>query len=391
METTQDYLTDLLHTMQMIPIENVDRVIEILHEARMARHQVFVMGNGGSAATASHFVCDLLKNTRETGYPSIRAIGLSDNMATLTALANDEGYENVFAEQLAALAQPEDILIAISTSGNSPNVLEAVKVARDMGVITIGFTGRDGGLLGRMVHLNVLTPNSRADQTEDLHLILSHTITASLKDRVKPVVINLEANQQLVDSPFRLDGIQKNGNGHAKLARSIRQMNDPILEAIDQLSDTPSLLFESPEFLGNLLCTITGNISASSGSIAILDDDQEIINSASVYQGEWRTIDAEQMSLFLRSGLAGWVVQNQKSALLTSTRLDSRWLDRSNNAHSNGYSVISIPGIWLDKVIGVITISRPESQPFEIKDLLMLTGMMVLLITQVKSKVKPLG
>lgn len=389
METTETYFSDLLHAMRLMPIDNIDRVIEILHEARLTRRQVFIMGNGGSAATASHFVCDLLKNTRAAGYPSMRVIGLTDNTATLTALGNDEGYENVFAQQLDALAQPGDIVIAISTSGNSPNVLEAILTAREIGAFTIGFTGRDGGQLGRMVHLNVLIPNNRADQTEDLHLILSHTVTASLKKRAEPIIFNLE-DRRMIESPVNGNGHHKNGNG--KLALTSEPPADPILEVIDRLSSAPSLLFDSPEFLCDLLQTITGNIEASSGSIAILTDEQEITNSAVVYQGERRNVDAEQMALFLRSGLAGWVVQNKKSALLVSTRQDSRWLHRENhNHHESGYSVICVPAIWLDKVIGVITISRPESQPFDIKDLLMLTGMIVFLMTQVKTKAASSG
>lgn len=189
METTQSYFIDLQNMIQTMPVEDIARVVDLLHEARMAQRHVFIMGNGGSAATATHFVCDLLKNTRAAGYPSIRAIGLTDNLATLTAMGNDEGYEAVFAQQLAALAQPGDIAIAISTSGQSANVLEAVQVARSMGVYTIGFTGRDGGTLGRLVDFNVLTRNPRADQTEDLHMIIAHAVTAALKERVKPLEI----------------------------------------------------------------------------------------------------------------------------------------------------------------------------------------------------------
>lgn len=200
METTELYFNDLHQMMQLMPVESIDRVIDILHDARMARRQVFVLGNGGSAATATHFVCDLLKNTRAEGYPSMRAIGLTDNLATLTALGNDEGYENIFAQQLAALAQPGDIAIAISTSGKSPNVLEAVKTARQIGAYTIGFTGRDGGVLGGMVDLNVLIPNHRADQTEDLHMIISHAVTAALKERAKSLAIHRIENSQPIDA-----------------------------------------------------------------------------------------------------------------------------------------------------------------------------------------------
>jgi D-sedoheptulose 7-phosphate isomerase len=138
------------------------------------------MGNGGSASTATHFVCDLAKNTRKEGWPPFRVIGLSDNMALMTAYANDEGYENVFAQQLASFIQPWDIVIGISTSGNSPNVLNAIALANQKNAITIGFTGFDGGLLGTMVDIQVHTPSDRIEQVEDIHLILEHLMCSVL-------------------------------------------------------------------------------------------------------------------------------------------------------------------------------------------------------------------
>jgi D-sedoheptulose 7-phosphate isomerase len=113
------YIRQLQTTLDELPVEQIERVIDILYEARLSGKQVFIMGNGGSASTASHFVCDLAKNTRYPGWPHFRVIGLTDNMALFSALANDDGYENVFAQQLESLVRPGDIVIGISTSGNS--------------------------------------------------------------------------------------------------------------------------------------------------------------------------------------------------------------------------------------------------------------------------------
>jgi D-sedoheptulose 7-phosphate isomerase len=142
------------------------------------------MGNGGSASTATHFVCDLAKNTRKEGWPHFKVIGLADNMALFSAYANDEGYENVFAQQLANLVMPEDIVIAISASGNSKNVLNGVSLAKTANAITIGFTGFDGGKLCSMVDINIHVNSNIIEHVEDIHLILEHMIVRSLRERV---------------------------------------------------------------------------------------------------------------------------------------------------------------------------------------------------------------
>jgi D-sedoheptulose 7-phosphate isomerase len=182
LEQIHNYINDLQQTLAVLPAEAIEQAITVLHEARLARRKVFIMGNGGSASTATHFVCDLAKNTRAAGEPDFRVIGLADNMAIFSAYGNDEGYESVFAQQLASLVEPDDVVIAISTSGNSPNVLEAVRVANEAGAYTIGFTGFGGGELASLVELDVHIPSSRIEQVEDLHLVLEHLICLVLRE-----------------------------------------------------------------------------------------------------------------------------------------------------------------------------------------------------------------
>jgi D-sedoheptulose 7-phosphate isomerase len=184
MDPIRNYITALQQTLERLPLSPINQVIEAMHEARLKNRQVFIMGNGGSASTASHFVCDLSKNTRKNGWPHFRVIGLTDNMALFSAYANDEGYENVFAQQLAALLQPGDIVIGISTSGNSPNVLRAIELANAMNAPTVGFTGFDGGQLASMVGLNVHVDSDCIEQVEDIHLMLEHLICTVLRQRV---------------------------------------------------------------------------------------------------------------------------------------------------------------------------------------------------------------
>lgn len=193
MEYIQNYISTLQQTMDQLPQHLISDAIHILQRARMQGSQVFIMGNGGSASTASHFVCDLAKNTRREGLPHFRAIGLADNMEIFSAYGNDEGYENVFSQQLINLIRPGDVVIAISASGNSKNVLNAVEEAQKYGVTTIGFTGFDGGHLGKMVDIHIHVPSNIIEHVEDIHLMLEHVIVRIIKDQ--PFIgINLPDN-----------------------------------------------------------------------------------------------------------------------------------------------------------------------------------------------------
>lgn len=179
----RDYLTDLGQTLQRLPLEAIERLVDLLHEARLEGRQVFLLGNGGSAATASHFACDLAKNTIQPGLPSFRALSLTDNAALMTAWANDTAYDNLFCGQLGCLLRPGDVVIGISGSGNSPNVLRAMEMAREQGAVTVGLTGFSGGKLKELVDLAITVPSERMEQIEDLHLVVEHAVVTALRAR----------------------------------------------------------------------------------------------------------------------------------------------------------------------------------------------------------------
>lgn len=184
MERVTNYIALLQQSIDQLPKEKIVSVIDLLYSARFSDKQIFIMGNGGSASTASHMVCDLSKNTRYDGWPRYKVIGLTDNMAVFSAYANDEGYENVFCEQLANLLRPDDIVIAISASGNSKNVVNAVSFAKAQNAFVIGFTGFDGGILASLVDINLHVNSNIIEHVEDLHLVLEHMIVKSLKERI---------------------------------------------------------------------------------------------------------------------------------------------------------------------------------------------------------------
>ncbi len=181
MPSVKEYLAAEAELFARVDLARVDRVIAALEKARQEGHKVFLFGNGGSAATASHFACDLGKGTVHPGQPRFKVISLNDCVPLLTAYANDMGYETVFAEPLLSLAEPGDIAIGLSVSGNSPNVLRGMEAAQKRGLTAIAFTGFKGGKLKDCVALEVNVPSASFGQVEDVHLALSHAMCEMLK------------------------------------------------------------------------------------------------------------------------------------------------------------------------------------------------------------------
>src|SRR3982751_4085942 len=144
------YKADLLKAIETIDLDKVGQAIDILTQARNEDRRIFVCGNGGSATTSSHFVCDMLKGASFKRDKRFRIMALTDSLPTITAYANDVSYECIFVEQLKNFAEPGDVVMAISGSGNSPNVLQAIEYANGIGCQTIALSGRDGGKMGHL-------------------------------------------------------------------------------------------------------------------------------------------------------------------------------------------------------------------------------------------------
>jgi D-sedoheptulose 7-phosphate isomerase len=171
-----EYKTELLKTLDAIDLQQVEQATEWLREARDNDRHIFVCGNGGSASTASHFACDIVKGASFGRRKRFRIMALTDSLPTITAYSNDVSYECAFAEQLKNFASPGDVLMTISGSGNSPNVIAATQTAKEIGCRTIALTGRDGGKLGPMSDLNIQVPVPHMGRIEDAHMIVCHMI-----------------------------------------------------------------------------------------------------------------------------------------------------------------------------------------------------------------------
>jgi D-sedoheptulose 7-phosphate isomerase len=179
----RDRLGDLI---AQIDLGAVAAAVDCLYDAWARSALVALAGNGGSASTASHFANDLVKAARVEGRHLFRAVSLADNVSALTAHANDHGYDTVFAVQMDSLFQAGDVFIAISASGNSPNVLRAVERAKEIGGCTIGLVGFAGGALAREADIVLHTPTESGEYgpVEDVHLVLNHMITGCLLERM---------------------------------------------------------------------------------------------------------------------------------------------------------------------------------------------------------------
>ncbi|MCC6538611.1 MAG: SIS domain-containing protein [Bryobacterales bacterium] len=170
------YKQGLLEAIDRIDMNKVNQAIAWFREARDAGRTIFTCGNGGSASTASHVVCDIVKGASYQREKKFRMMALTDSLPTITAYSNDVGYDVVFAEPLQNFAQPGDVVMAISGSGNSPNVIQAVEYANSVGCKTLALTGRDGGKLGALAQLNIQVAVPHMGRIEDAHMIICHMI-----------------------------------------------------------------------------------------------------------------------------------------------------------------------------------------------------------------------
>lgn len=192
-----DYLSSLRDTLALVPSQALGQAVSCVLAARELGQRVYVFGNGGSAATASHLVCDLVKTAAVPGFRPLRAFSLTDNTPLMTAIANDCDYDQTFSRLVEAFVEPHDVIIAISASGNSPNVVRGLVTARDIGATTIALLGFDGGEAQRHADVALHVPCGHYGLAEDTHAAIGHAITAAVR-------IALESER--TDTVLRLAG-----------------------------------------------------------------------------------------------------------------------------------------------------------------------------------------
>lgn len=178
------YFSGLRALVDCMPLASIDRVADVLLKAHDGGNTIFLFGNGGSAALASHLACDLAKGTLNDSTRRFRALALTDNIPLMTAWANDSAYENIFAEQLSNFVKRNDVAFAISGSGNSPNVLRALELARSAGAVTVGLTGFEGGEMKNLCDVCMIVPSDNMQHIEDLHLCAAHALFTVVRTRL---------------------------------------------------------------------------------------------------------------------------------------------------------------------------------------------------------------
>jgi D-sedoheptulose 7-phosphate isomerase len=190
----QNYLSEMKKVIDDMSVADIDKVIELLFDAWKNGGQVFTCGNGGSASTATHFACDLAKTTIVDGKKRFKAYCLNDNIPLMSALINDEGFDNLFYEQLKDRFEEGDVLICISVHGGagkdkaglwSQNLLKAMKYAKDKGGKTIGLSGFDGGPMKEIADACIVVPINSTPQVESFHLALEHLICSCLRQKIE--------------------------------------------------------------------------------------------------------------------------------------------------------------------------------------------------------------
>jgi len=184
-----NYFNDIkrcLNAMQSTSyLQILSEIKEVILKAREMGKTLFIVGNGGSASTASHFAADLAKGTIVKGAKRIKAVALTDNIPQITAWANDKSYEDIFVEQLENLLEEGDVVVGFSCRGNSLNVIKALEYANGNGAISIGFTGFDGGKLKDVSKISLIVPSQNMQRCEDVHLLLAHMLSLMIKEEIK--------------------------------------------------------------------------------------------------------------------------------------------------------------------------------------------------------------
>lgn len=178
------YIANLRDILTQLDTSIVDRIAAAIWEGYQAGRTLYIFGNGGSAALASHFACDIGKGTVVRDLRPLRVVALTDNVPLMTAWANDNSYEEIFAQQLGSLAQTDDLALAISGSGNSKNVVRGLETARAIGLLTLALTGFGGGRVKDLCDLSLIVPSHNMQHVEDSHLCAAHAIFTSVYQRM---------------------------------------------------------------------------------------------------------------------------------------------------------------------------------------------------------------
>jgi D-sedoheptulose 7-phosphate isomerase len=376
MDRIAKYIQELKQVLDQLPLEKIDQVITILHEARLYGRQVFIMGSGSSASVASQFVADLSKITHQKDWPGFKVIGLSDHAFLLSAVSEDQDYEDTIANQIDSMLTRGDVVIGISPSGDTKYILKAIEIANHKGATTIGFTGFDGGRLVYLADVTIQAPTENREHIEDVLLVLENMITQVLREEAqqKSYSRKFDKTPPGQHPPIR-PAILKNLPIHASLDGLNVERSRASVDMFSEISRELSYEMDLPEFLNRILLMMINRLKASSGTIVVFNERGEAVEGAVAFKGEVKQYVAQQYREIIQRGLAGWVLQNRQAALISNTRDDPRWLTRPWEEESgNTRSAICVPLVEENRVVGILTLASEQAGTFSEKDLSLLAA-----------------
>jgi D-sedoheptulose 7-phosphate isomerase len=333
------------------------------------------MGNGGGAAIATRFANDLRRETRQPEWPSFKANGLAENAAVLSAYANEDGFDSVFSSQLEDDLARGDVVIGFCVNGNSRNIIKAMELSNRRGATTIAITGGDGGRLGSLVDININIPVYSQGQVEDVQWVVEHLITRVLREEARRAAPAGRKETVAGKPPATRRTPEWEPSSPLHTAAERRR---ETLDVFSELSSELASEHELKDLLLRVLQISLKRIHAKSGSIVVLNERGQAVESALAYNGDVLPSTSQDMSDIIERGLVNWVVQNRQPALINNTRDDPRWLPRLwEDADSRERSAISVPLLNDERVVGVMTLAAPHAYGFTHDDLTFLAAVAV--------------
>lgn len=369
------YLTNLPFTLDPIPLDLVEKSITTLNQARLAKKQVFIMGENGSHLLASLLACDLAKDEEPDSWTVFQVDWTPDESELTIVTRGHLPYEQIFIRQFSSIIRPEDVLIVVSPDGNRPKTLHALNLARKAGARSLAFTGLERGHLGLQAEINLHIPSENEDQFEDGVLILEHIIYKALRE--KNGVGQLPRDGLPGDKAESPLVILSTSGSEAAPDMNLSNRAKMVFEALYTLSQEANQTGGRDQLLKRVLEVSIQVLGASSGSLVLFDEKGNARQAALAYEGKVHIYPVEHLIDILQRGLAGWVVQHRQPVLVTNTRNDRRWLRRSWEERNASRSAISAPLMSGKEVFGVLTLVHSEVDRFTEDDLVLLSAIAV--------------
>jgi len=376
MDCLTSYIQEFKSLLDRLPLDKIDQIITVLHEARYYGRQIFVIGTGSSAATANQFVAGLSRITRQNAWPGIKAINLTDQSLFLSKIGDDDDQTPVLLNQLDNLLERGDVFLAISSGAQSRTIIRCIETANRRGATTIGFAGEDGRRLAALVDVCVQIPSTEQEYLENAFQVVGNVISCVLRDEARNVPGERWKAQDLArQSPAIRSPLTSKSSVDFPYTARINERSRASLEMFSEISRELAYQMSLRDLLRRILELTLARLNASSGTIVVLNETGDPIEGATAYNGEVITNIPQQYSEIVNRGLAGWVLKNRKAALIANTRDDPRWLARPwENESENARSAICVPLMEDERVVGVMTLVSRQVGVFSEDDLSLLAA-----------------